>query len=84
VTALDLAERELDLPVGAAILNGVYGAALVAVKRDGSIPEQDLHCVAAFESTVIFHGVPVVGMKARGTRFLAAIMGIAERGWWSW
>ena len=59
-----VSERELELPVRAAILERSQAAVGPAVERDGLAPEGDLHHLAGLDRAVVLDRVPVVGVQA--------------------
>src|SRR5207245_2019155 len=78
VAAVHFAERELELPVCATVLERAQPAVLSAIKRDRPFPELDLDNLARPQRAIVFHRVPIIGVHAGGARFLPAVVRILE------
>src|SRR4029079_11172704 len=74
----DDAERQLQLAVGAPVLERVQGAVLAAEDGDGTVPERDVNHLSGFDVAVPFDGVPVVGAEAGGADALPVVSGLFE------
>src|SRR5262249_41622988 len=75
----DVAEREGELPVGAAVLERVELAVVPAIERDRGVPERDLDRPAATQRPVVLDGIPVVGIEPRRSRALPAASRVGKR-----
>ena len=75
-----LAERQLELAVGAAVLECAQLAVGAAVHGDGLAPEPCRDHLPWPDCLVVLHGVPVVGVEAGCPDLLAQVARVLERG----
>src|SRR4051812_48745773 len=76
--ALNLALRQLELAMHAAILDRMHRTFPVAKERDRALPEGHLHDLARRESAIELDRIPVVRIEPRCPRLLAQIGGMRE------
>jgi hypothetical protein len=78
--ALDLAARQLDLAMRAAVLDRVHGAVRAAEYGDRALPECDLDDLSLAQLPVDLDRVPVARIEPGGACLLAQIGGALEAG----
>src|SRR5262249_7147103 len=71
--ARDLANRELHVAMGAAVLERTQRAVCAAEYRDRAAPEFDLDNAAGRHALVVLDRVPMVGVHPGGAGFLSRI-----------
>ena len=70
---------QLEMTMGAPILDGSQNAIVTSEKGNRKIPELDFLYFAIFDLTIVLDGIPPVGIKPGGSGFLSGTPGFRER-----
>src|SRR3954453_12645945 len=72
---------QLQLPMRAAVFQGVQLSVVAAIECDRAVPEFALDYVAGFHGMIIFGCIPVIRMQSGRTNFLPRIACLSEGRW---